>query len=291
MTPVGTTPPLPFPSGRSIGDLAAFDQDLVRALYGYLSSLAQRANDSLPLDGSLPMTGNLDLGGFDIANVGDMITERLRLTATDDAALASTLHAFQVGPTAGANIIMDGNETMARNNGAASTYFINVEGGNIQLGNTSSILTLTGGKIAFPAAQQAFTDANTLDDYEEGSWVVTSAGTTSAGTGTYTIQDAHYTKIGRVVYIRINIGWSAHTGTGNLRINNLPFPVGSYGAPSAFPMTTIPISGMVYAGEIQSLALGGTSNLDIFLSASGATIAAVPMDTAMQIEIGGFYFT
>lgn len=290
--PVPLFPSLPrSPNAPVLDQMVQFDADLTRSLFLYLSDLARRVNDALTVDGADPMEGDLDLGGFDIINGGDITTERIRLTATDDAGLVSTLHAFQVGPTAGVNIIMDGNETMARNNGAASTYFINVEGGNIQLGNTSSILTLTGGKIAFPATQQASADANTLDDYEEGSWVVTSAGTTSAGAGTYTIQDAHYTKIGRVVYIRINVGWSAHTGTGNLRINNLPFPVGSYGAPSAFPMTTIPISGMTYAGEIQSLALGGTSNLDIFLSASGATIAAVPMDTAMQIEIGGFYFT
>lgn len=228
--PVPLFPSLPrSPNAPVLDQMVQFDADLTRSLFLYLSDLARRVNDALTVDGADPMEGNLNLGGFDIINSGDITSERIRLTAPDDASLASTLHPFQIGPTAGANIIMDGNETMARNNGAASTYFINVEGGNIQLGNTSSILTLTGGKIAFPATQQASADPNTLDDYEEGTWTpVYSPASGAFGSLTMDYQgiDPSYTKVGEVVTLDFICRTSAITvGTagGQLRITGQPF--------------------------------------------------------------------
>lgn len=70
--PVSPTPPLPYPSGQSNLDLAAFDQDLVRTLYSYLSDVARRVNNALMKDGSEPMEADLDMGGFDITNVGNV---------------------------------------------------------------------------------------------------------------------------------------------------------------------------------------------------------------------------
>jgi hypothetical protein len=86
--------------------------------------------------------------------------------------------------------------------------------------------TATGTGIAFPATQSASTDANTLDDYEEGTWSPTFSGTTIAGTGTFTINSASYTKIGRYVYCQIFISFtSTHTGTGGLKVGGFPFNV------------------------------------------------------------------
>lgn len=65
--------------------------------------------------------------------------------------------------------------------------------------------------------------ANKLDDYETGTFTPVTEGTTTAGVGTYTVQDGIYTKIGDLVTAIINIGWSAHTGTGATRITGLPF--------------------------------------------------------------------
>lgn len=61
----------------------------------------------------------------------------------------------------------------------------------------TGITDLTGGRIKFPATQVASADANTLDDYEEGSWTPT----VTAETGSLTSYSASgtYTKIGRVV--------------------------------------------------------------------------------------------
>jgi hypothetical protein len=83
--------------------------------------------------------------------------------------------------------------------------------------------TATGTGIAFPATQSASSDANTLDDYEEGTFTPTATGSTVTGTTTYTAQSGFYTKIGRLVTVNINLYWTALTGTGNLLIGGLPF--------------------------------------------------------------------
>jgi hypothetical protein len=69
----------------------------------------------------------------------------------------------------------------------------------------------------------ASTDANTLDDYEEGTWTPALLGGSTAGTTTHSSQDGFYTKIGRVVTINCYIQISAMTGTGDLRLSGLPF--------------------------------------------------------------------
>jgi hypothetical protein len=65
---------------------------------------------------------------------GTVTTPIIRVTATDDASLSSTGHGLQVGLTNGTNIAVDGNEIMARNNGAASTLFLNNDGGDVSVG-------------------------------------------------------------------------------------------------------------------------------------------------------------
>lgn len=65
--------------------------------------------------------------------------------------------------------------------------------------------------------------ANYLDDYEEGTFTPVIEGITTAGTGTYTTQVGKYVKIGNLVHCIIYINVDAHTGTGNMLINGLPF--------------------------------------------------------------------
>jgi hypothetical protein len=75
--------------------------------------------------------------------------------------------------------------------------------------------------------------ANALDDYEEGTWTPVP---TSAGATFNTVVSGSYTKIGRLVYIRLSLdNSSATTGTltNPMTITNLPFtssPGSGYGA-------------------------------------------------------------
>ena len=81
----------------------------------------------------------------------------------------------------------------------------------------------TGTGIAFPATQSASSDANTLDDYEEGTWTpVVSDGTTDCTMSALSV--GFYVKIGRVVtltgFADITTGIA---GSNPLRIKGLPF--------------------------------------------------------------------
>jgi len=68
--------------------------------------------------------------------------------------------------------------------------------------------------------------ANTLSDYEEGTWTPTFTASTTNPTVTYAVETAaSYTKIGRLVYATAFIQLSAlsSSGAGDLRISGLPF--------------------------------------------------------------------
>jgi hypothetical protein len=99
----------------------------------------------------------------------------------------------------------------------------------MQVNVGSPVLCLSGGNtsaggtgIAFPATQNASTDANTLDDYEEGTWTPI-AGSLGGSITSYTSQGA-YTKVGRIVTVSgiitlVNVG----TANSQLTITGLPF--------------------------------------------------------------------
>ena len=81
----------------------------------------------------------------------------------------------------------------------------------------------SGAGITFPAAVSASSNANTLDDYEEGVWTPALTNlTVNSGTPTY---GGTYTKIGRLVFVYWAIGGTRNiTITANSTyINNLPF--------------------------------------------------------------------
>jgi hypothetical protein len=93
--------------------------------------------------------------------------------------------------------------------------------GTVLLKDSNNIVSVSG--IQFPATQSASADANTLDDYEEGTFTPTVLGISTAGTTTYTTQNGHYTKIGRVVTVAFKVSYSAATGTGALAVRGFPF--------------------------------------------------------------------
>ena len=62
---------------------------------------------------------------------GTVTLPKIRLSEDDDAEPDSTTHAFQVGPTSGNNVIIDGNEVMARLNGSATILHLNADGGTV----------------------------------------------------------------------------------------------------------------------------------------------------------------
>jgi hypothetical protein len=85
-------------------------------------------------------------------------------------------------------------------------------------------INLTSGQIVFPATQNPSAGANTLDDYEEGTWTPSVRGSSTAGTYTTAFVTATYTKVGRLVTARFDVSFSvASGGTGDLIVEGLPF--------------------------------------------------------------------
>jgi len=93
--------------------------------------------------------------------------------------------------------------------------------------------------LSFPPTQVASTDANTLDDYEEGTFNLgLSFGNGTTGI-TYSYRQGSYTKIGNVVHIRGSMFLSNKgSSTGAARITGLPFTIGNatnnYAPPSLY---------------------------------------------------------
>ena len=80
---------------------------------------------------------------------------------------------------------------------------------------TNSIDTLTS--ISFAASQTASSDANTLDDYEEGTWTPTMSGVTLS-----TAQGS-YVKVGQVVTLHFNIIVPSVSSSSAAVIGGFPF--------------------------------------------------------------------
>jgi hypothetical protein len=95
------------------------------------------------------------------------------------------------------------------------------------IGVGAATASASGAGITFPATQSASSDANTLDDYEEGTW--TPAFSASGATFTYNAEvGGWYTKIGRVVTVGFTVGSASRTGgSGAITITGLPFTQGS----------------------------------------------------------------
>lgn len=79
----------------------------------------------------------------------------------------------------------------------------------------------------FPGQRDYIEQLNALSaggsiSYATGTFVPVLIGATTAGTGTYTKQLGKTTSIGNLIFFRIEAIISAHTGTGELRINGLP---------------------------------------------------------------------
>jgi hypothetical protein len=165
--------------------------------------------------------GNVGIGSSPAA------TSRLQVSSTGSTRLLveNTTNSVQLRIqtlTATALIQTDTNHalTFATNNGAEA---MRINAGAPILCLAGGSTTATGTGIAFPATQSASSDANTLDDYEEGTWTPVIIGKTTAGTGTYLVQTGRYTKIGNTVRIYFAIQWSAHTGTGVTTVTGFPF--------------------------------------------------------------------
>jgi len=238
----------------------------------------------------------LEVGGDVVLDDGGTFTTTLQtVTPTQNRTISFPNATGTVGLVAGSS-----GQLVYNNAGAyAGVPTLTFDGTNIiqssgryLLGVTSAnanggALQLSGG-VTFPATQAAASDPNTLDDYEEGTWTPTIAGSTTAGTSTYTAQVGRYTKIGRQVTVHAYVVYSGGTGAGDLWIASLPFAsanvTDNYPAGScAFNNITTPASSQIYAISypnlaiiaFQSFPLGGGTLANLAYDAAGSIVASM----------------
>jgi hypothetical protein len=143
---------------------------------------------------------------------GDIFTAVAYDSATQITEGDSTVEVTDTGSNGTATFTMDG------------TVRAKINANGLGLGTETPS---SGMGIKFPVTQSASTDANTLDDYEEGTWTPTAYGASTAGTTTYTTQEGSYVKVGKEVTVALSLNVSNATGTGSMRIGGLPFTAGA----------------------------------------------------------------
>jgi hypothetical protein len=140
----------------------------------------------------------------------------------------------------------------------------------------------TGTGITFPATQSASSNANTLDDYEEGTWTPTDG----SGAGlSFTTSDCYYTKVGRVVYISMAVIFPSTANSSAVRFSGLPFTVKS-GSDNAMGLTIANTNvgrndTFLFSRGNVAIGCANTSNADV----------ANSVYSAKKINLSGFYIT
>lgn len=151
----------------------------------------------------------------------------------------------------------------------AANRVIHQNAGNTAFTSTSGF-TFDGttlaipGQLAFPATQVPSSNANTLDDYEEGTFSPTVHGTSGSGV-TYTTQSGAYIKVGRMVYFILDVVVSGlGTAAGVLSIGGLPFTVSNatavVGGAGMFYFSGMAVNDIYFA----SFASPTTTDIDVY---------------------------
>jgi hypothetical protein len=163
-------------------------------------------------------------------------------------------------------------------------------------GNTSA----TGTGIAFPATQSASSDANTLDDYEEGTWAPTLRfNSGQSGNFTFSQNLATYIKIGRLVHVQGWIQWSGKPSSGNDLSIDFPFvspPEQSFrGGVNITYADNPPFTGLtLYGFAIRTEASETRGTINIVNSTSGSmaqTVSAANVNNAGSFMFSGTFVT
>jgi|694.fasta_scaffold120056_3 hypothetical protein len=142
----------------------------------------------------------------------------------------------------------------------------------------------SGAGITFPATASLSTNANTLDDYEEGTWTPS-----VGGDATYYAQGGSYTRIGNIVHISGTIVVNV-LGTGSTsEISGLPFAATN--APAAF-IGFSNFTGLALTVTYMAGSADGASKIVIrsTLIASVAMAVNAVIGNGARLDFAGTYF-
>ena len=247
--------------------------------------------------GELATTGSasayvLALATTSVAALSDGMKFSFRANHTNTG--ASTLNVNSIGAVA----IVRGTSTalVAGDIVSGAIYTVTYVLGSTHFRLHTAHTTTFAGNVAFPATQVPSSDANTLDDYEEGTWTPTITFATPGNLAvTYSAQTGRYTKIGRQVFYEVRLITSSFTHTtasGILTLAGLPFAAAATGLSAG----ACALGGYTKAGFTQIfLETAATVSAFAFLATgsavSPASLTTNDMPTAGTVTIvgGGHY--
>lgn len=134
----------------------------------------------------------------------------------------------------------------------------------------------------------SWTEAWTKENlsYEVGTFTPVLVGAGSAGSGTYTVQIGRYTRIAGRIFFDISIALTAHSGSGGMRINGMPFI--SNGSSSSYQFSVYH-SNLTTSLPVSAIMGGNSSQIVLRTLASGSTPVDVAMDSSCDLRISGCY--
>lgn len=161
-------------------------------------------------------------------------------------------------------------------------------------------VTVSGGQIAFPNIVNLSAGANTLDDYEEGTWTPVFTGLTTNPVGLVysAVNYGIYVKIGKTVFISGTAAITSlcpnppcYVGTGNLVISPLPFnaaggTAGGYGSLACGYRT-----GWATTAPGTAYVQASTNYIQLFNTAVTIQLTTYNLDSTSYIQFSGFYTT
>ena len=133
--------------------------------------------------------------------------------------------------------------------------------------------------VAFPATQSASADANTLDDYEEGTWTPIDA---SGANLSFTDNTGTYRKIGNLVIAGYRIVYPSTANGSDAFVGGLPFASGSFSFPTGF-------TGYGNVGVVINHRLNGSLGSTSFFISNASTGGSVTNSTMSTKQIQGVF--
>jgi hypothetical protein len=152
-------------------------------------------------------------------------------------------------------------------------------GGDLTLGANANIV--------FPGTNVVSTNANTLDDYEEGAWTPACPNVTVAAS------EGKYTKVGRLVTVQGYATWPTTSDSNDIEISGLPFTINNSESGRGGAYVTYPTAGASFLVNGDGFYLLGAKNDTKFFAAAadGNTTQVNSEVSAKQFYFNGQFYT
>jgi hypothetical protein len=234
---------------------------------------------------------------------GSTVTTQIGYYSETNLTGATTNYGFLAGNTAGVtagktNFAFFANNNIATGGGTTWNFYANGTAPNFMEGTLQCKTTIgvgnatpstSGAGITFPATASASSNANTLDDYEEGTWTPGYAfGTPGTSAFTYTGgRLGTYVKVGNLVscfFYLDNVTIVKGTASGSLNVTGLPFTVAGN---TDYSGGVVTLTDSYPIGPQAFLTFTGTTTVGMRTAGGAATITAADFAASNTVFLRG----